>query len=94
MEWLVLLLFAAVAAALIGLPLWRGQLAAARAPSPGALREERRRLLADLRELDDDAASGRVSAGERLAGRSALAPRLRAVTEALRDAGDDPRAGA
>ena len=94
MEWLVLLLFAVVAAALIGLPLWLGPLTAAHVPSPGVLREERRRLLADLYELDDDAASGRVSVGERLAGRSALAPRLRAVTEALRDAGDDPHSGA
>ena len=94
MEWLVLTLFAALAALLIGLPLWRGQALVPAAPPPHALREERERLLAELRELDDDAASGRVSSGERLAGRRALAPRLRAVTEGLRAAGDDPRAEA
>ena len=64
------------------------------ARSPGALREERERLLAELRELDEDAASGRISDFERLAGRRALAPQLRAVTEALRSAGDDLRARA
>ena len=53
--------------------------------------EEHRTLLAELRELDDDAASGRISPDERRDGRRALAPRLRAVTEALRDAGLDPR---
>ena len=51
-------------------------------------------LVAELRELDDDTASGRISADERRDGRRALAPRLRAVTEALRDAGLDPRGSA
>ncbi len=95
MEWLVLVLFAALAALLIGLPLRRATAAAvAESPSLGALREERARLLADLRELDDDAASGRISAAERLSGRRALAPRLRELTEALRAEGDDMRAQA
>ena len=95
MEWLVLVLFAALAALLIGLPLRRTTAAAvAESPALGALREERARLLSDLRELDDDAASGRISAAERLSGRRALAPRLRALTEALRAEGDDVRAQA
>ena len=94
MEWLVLVLFAGVAALLIGLPLWRGQPLVPAARSPGALREERERLLAELRELDEDSASGRISEAERLAGRRSLAPQLRAVTEALRSAGDDVRARA
>lgn len=90
MEWLVLLIVAAGAAAYIALP----------APGPGelpeeageALRVERRALLAMLREFDDDAATGRISAEDRLEGRRALAPRLRAVTEALSALGesDDP----
>ena len=95
MEWLVLVLFAALAALLIGLPLRRAPAGAAlEAPAPDALREERVRLLSELRELDDDAASGRISAAERLSGRRALAPRLRELTETLRAEGDDVRARA
>ena len=94
MEWLVLALFAALAAAVIGLPLLRVREAALEGVDGAELAEERRTLVAELRELDDDAASGRISADERRDGRRALAPRLRAVTEALRDAGLDPRGGA
>ena len=95
MEWLVLVLFAALAALLIGLPLRRAPAGAAfEAPALDTLREERARLLSDLRELDDDAASGRISAAERLSGRRALAPRLRELTEALRAEGVDVRARA
>jgi len=35
-------------------------------------------------------AAGRISADDRQAGRRAIAPQLRAVTEQLRDAGDLP----
>jgi len=100
MEWLVLVLFAALAGAVVGAPLWSGGRsgrAAQAASETGAatdLVEEHRRLLAELREFDDDAASGRISAAERQSGRRALAPRLRAVTTALRAAGLDTRAGA
>lgn len=94
MEWLVLVLFAGLAAAVIGAPLLRERKAALDGGDGSELVEERRTLLAELRELDDDAASGRISADERRDGRRALAPRLRAVTEALRDAGLDPRGGA
>ena len=91
MEWLVLVLFAGLAAAVIGGPLLRGREAAPDGGDEAPLVEERRTLLAELRELDDDAASGRISPDERRDGRRALAPRLRAVTEALRDAGLDAR---
>ena len=95
MEWLVLLLFAALAALLIGLPPRHSPAGPTpEAPSLEALREERARLLAELRELDDDAASGRISPAERLSGRRALGPRLRELTETLRAEGDDVRAGA
>ncbi|MDE2696181.1 MAG: hypothetical protein OXH97_06640 [Chloroflexota bacterium] len=94
MEWLVLLLFAGVAATVIGAPMLRERAAAPDGGDGSDLVEERRTLLAELRELDDDAASGRISADERRDGRRALAPRLRAVTETLRDAGLDPRGGA
>ena len=94
MEWLVLVLCAGLAAALIGAPLLRERAAGLDGGDGSELVEERRTLLAELRELDDDAASGRISAGERRDGRRALAPRLRAVTQALRDAGLDPRGDA
>ncbi len=86
MEWAVILVFAAAAALAIGL---------ARDPEDDAapdlelLREQRRTLLDELRDLDEDAEAGRISAEDRQAGRRALAPRLRAVTEALRAGGDE-----
>jgi hypothetical protein len=58
-----------------------------------ALEAERSRLLEELRELDDDAAAGRISRDDRQAGRRGIAPRLRAVTEALRARGVELRAG-
>ena len=91
MEWAVLALFVLAAAALIGLPLRAAVSSTLLDLSVEALREERERLLAELRELDADAASGRASAEDREAGRRALAPRLRAVTSALRDAEGAPR---
>lgn len=94
MEWVVLVAFAAAAAAAIGVPLLRAREAVAGSADGAELLEERRTLLAELRELDDDAASGRISAEERRASRRSFAPRLRAVTEALRDAGLDPRGSA
>jgi hypothetical protein len=103
MEWAVLVTCALVAAALVARP-WprsgRGRgagtlpeadLAAAEHASLAALVDERRLLLAELSELDEDAAAGRIAADDRQAGRRALAPRLRAVSEALRAAGVGPR---
>ncbi len=92
MEWGVVRLFALAAAAMIALPRSRG--ADAGPPDTEALREERTLLLAELRELDDDRATGRISPADRVDGRRALGPRLRAVTEALREQGEAPRAHA
>lgn len=88
MEWLVLIVLALVAVALIALPRAVPLNAATESHLEEAtLIEERRILLSELRELDEDAAAGRISAEDRLAGRRALAPRLRAVTETLQRLG-------
>lgn len=93
MEWAVLAACALVAAALVARP-WqasggraRPDLVTAERVATAVLADERRLLLSDLRELDEDAAAGRIAAEDRQAGRRALAPRLRAVSEALRDHG-------
>lgn len=85
MEWLLLAAVVLVAALLIAPPLWPAD----GPPGDGGaeLAAARARLLAELRELDDDAAAGRISAQDRREGRQALAPRLRAVTEQLREEG-------
>ncbi|MGE0229154.1 MAG: hypothetical protein AB7I38_10595 [Dehalococcoidia bacterium] len=84
----MLVVFAAVAAALVGVPYTRRHGGDSSADARvERLIEQRRELYAELRELDDDAAAGRISADDRVRGRRALAPRLRGVTEALRDAG-------
>ncbi len=84
MEWLVLAAVAVTAALLVGLPWTRP----VRTPDDAtALLERRGMLLADLQELDLDLAEGRISADDRLEGRRALAPELRAVTEQLRAQG-------
>ena len=91
MEFGVLGLFAALAAAFIGLP------RRAHAPPPigsDELRERRERLLQELRDLDTDASEGRISGDDRLEGRRAVAPELRAVTEELRARGDALSSGA
>lgn len=85
MEWAVLALFALAAGAFIALPR-RGDGTTDAATATDELAAERDSLLLALRELDEDAAAGRITAEDRLAGRRALGPRLRDVTEALRDA--------
>lgn len=88
MEWAVLVGCALIAALIVGVPRGsRVDLATVEAEAQQALVEERERLLDDLRELDEDAAAGRISAEDRQLGRRAIAPRLRAATEALRDRG-------
>lgn len=83
MEWVVLVLLAIAATALVALP--SGNTEAAAPPDEAlALVLERDRLRAELREVDEDASMGRISAVDRSEGRRALAPRLRAATEALR----------
>jgi hypothetical protein len=49
--------------------------------------EARHLLLAELEEVDAELAAGRLTAEERRERRRALAPRLRAVTEELREGG-------
>ncbi|MEZ4501404.1 MAG: hypothetical protein R3C39_02135 [Dehalococcoidia bacterium] len=84
----MLLVFALVAAGAIGLARpSRGQRDSV--DEEARLLERRRVLLDELRELDEDLAAGRIDAADRQAGRRALGPELRAVTEALRDAGID-----
>ena len=88
MEWAVVVALALAAAALIALPGRRASEDFPTAVDPAdAILEERRALLAELRDLDEDAAAGRISPADRQAGRRALAPRLRALSEALRATG-------
>ena len=86
MEWVVLTAFVLLAGALVALPRHAPSRATV-ADERETLIEERSQLLAELRELDEDAGAGRIAGEDRAAGRRAIAPRLRAVTEALRDAG-------
>lgn len=85
MEWLLLVIVVLVAALLVAPPLWTAD----DPPADGRaeLAAERRRLLTELRELDEDAEAGRISSQDRREGRRALAPRLRTVTERLREEG-------
>ncbi len=87
--FLVLVLVAAAVAAYIAFP--RGD---ERLVDDGVeeLRAEHRSLLRQLRELDEDLAAGRIAAEDRAAGRRALGPPLRAVTEALRERGESTAA--
>ncbi len=87
MEWIVLAAIAAAAAAYILVP----RAIDREAPEEErmlALRAEREALLDQLRELDDDAAAGRITAADRADGRRALGPRLRTVTETLQQLGE------
>ena len=86
MEWAVLALFALAASAFIALPRHSDTRVDETTTDVIELAAERDSLLLALRELDEDAATGRISAADRLDGRRALGPRLREVTEALRDA--------
>ncbi len=86
----MLAVFAGVAALAIGLP-WTRPVGA---PSGRLeeLRDRRASLLAELVELERDLAEGRISTTDRIEGRRALAPDLRAVTDALRAQEDSSRA--
>lgn len=84
MEWVVLALFAMVASGFIVWPRLGDALDPRAESEAGELAGERDNLLLALRELDEDASAGRISAADRLEGRRALGPRLREVTEALR----------
>ena len=49
---------------------------------------ERQAILDELREVEEDALAGRITADDRVEARRALGQRLRLVTEALRDLGE------
>lgn len=86
MEWVVLVLVALGAGAFIALPRRNDTSANLNGGDVIELAAERDGLLLALRELDEDAAAGRITASDRLEGRRSLGPRLREVTEALREA--------
>jgi len=86
MEWVVLAVVAALVALFVAWPR-RGD----SDPVPVAvadLRDERTAILAELREIDEDALAGRITADDRLEARRQLGQRLRSVTESLRDLGE------
>lgn len=91
MEWVLLLVIAAGAAAYVGWP--RGETAFLDASIPDRLRLRRTELLAELTEFDSDLALGRISEADRQSGRRAIAPELRAVTEQLRELGEPVEVG-
>lgn len=84
MEWAVLAVFALVVSAFIVWPRGSDGLTDSTDGEAEEIAGERDSLLLALRELDEDAAAGRISAADRVEGRRALGPRLREVTEALR----------
>ncbi|MSQ30991.1 MAG: hypothetical protein EXR64_03050 [Dehalococcoidia bacterium] len=89
MEWA---LFAAVllaATAYIALPRRADDVARDIEADVAELHAARAAILAALRDLDEDAAAGRMAAEDRAAGRRALGPALREATERLR-ARDEP----
>ncbi len=91
MEWALLLVVAAAAAAYVGWP--RGDDGFLDASEADRLRERRSELLSELAEFDSDLATGRISEDDRRSGRRAVAPELRSVTERLRDLGEPVEAG-
>ena len=87
MEWLLLLLVAIGAALYIGWP--HADLDTPESDEIVTLRDRRAVLLTELRDFDADLANARISEDDRRAGRRALAPELRGVTERLRSLGED-----
>ena len=87
MEWLVLVVVATLTALFVAWP--RRRDADASSATASELRAERNAILDELREVDEDALAGRITPDDRAEARSALGPRLREVTEGLRDL-DEP----
>lgn len=85
MEWLLLLAVAIAAATYIGWP--HVVLDESEDVEVTTLRDRRTVLLAELRDFDRDLANGRISEDDRRAGRRAVGPELREVTERLRSLG-------
>lgn len=90
MAWLVFALLAGVVALYIALPRRDEgrEEAIATAANRDELRAQRDTLLAGLRDLDEDAAAGRITAEDRRRARRALGPPLRATIERLREQGE------
>jgi len=87
MEWLIFLAVVAVAAVFIAWPRVGDS-----APGPVDVQElhaERDAILGELREVEDDLLSGRITADDRRESRRILGARLLRVTEALRNLGEE-----
>ena len=91
MEWALLLVVAAIAAAYVGWP--RADAGLLDDTEADRLRERRLELLGELGEFDRDLAEGRISEADRRAGRHEIAPELRSVTERLRELGEPVEVG-
>jgi len=91
MEWVLLLLVAAAAAAYVGWP--RDEVMFADVSEADRLRQRRSELLDELAEFDSDLEQGRIAEDERRSGRRAVAPELREVTERLRTLGEPVEVG-
>ena len=85
MEWVVLAAVAALAALFVAWP--RRSDADPPAVELTDLLAERQAILDELREIDEDALAGRISAEDRTEARRGLGQRLRVVTETLRELG-------
>jgi len=94
MEWVLFAAIVLVTAAFVahGARSPRDELAEPETASEAI--EERHLLLAELDEVDAELAAGRLTAEERRERRRALGPRLRAVTEELREGGWLPQGDA
>lgn len=91
MEWALLLIVAAAAAAYVGWP--RDDATFLDSSEADRLRQRRTQLLRELAEFDADLAQGRISEDDRRSGRRAVAPELRSVTERLRALGESVEVG-
>jgi hypothetical protein len=91
MEWALFTAVLLAATAYIALPRHADEVAHDVESAIGELHGQRAMILAALRDLDEDADAGRITAEDRAAGRRALGPSLREVTEQLRAHDEDAR---
>ncbi len=92
MEWLIFLAVVVTATLFVAWPRTSDPLADT--VDVQELNGEREAILAELREVEDDALAGRITGDDRRESRRLLGIRLRQVTDALRDLGDDTRGSA
>lgn len=92
MEWLIFALVVAAVALFVAWPRHADIIP----PHSAALdlRGQRETILAELREVEDDALAGRITEEDRREARRLLGVRLRQVTEALRELGEESARGA